>query len=193
MITRKPLALGAVLALLTIPVAAAAPASSAPGWTVDKAGSQLGFTGIGDGSEFQGNFGSWDADIHFDPAKLDASSATVTIDMGSAVTGDPSRDEPLIEPNWFSTAAFPSATFATTAITSTGPGAYVADGTLTIKGVSQAVKLPFTLAIDGDHADMTGSLTLDRNLWKIGAGAWQDHSVDPNVTVKVRISAQRAS
>ena len=192
MITRTPLAIAAALALLTIPAIAATPAASAPGWTVDKSASQLGFVGIGDGSEFQGSFGSWDADIHFNPAKLDASSATVTIDMGSAATGDPSRDDPLTDPNWFSTSVFPSATFTTTAIASTGPNAYVADGTLTIKGVSQAVKLPFTLTINGDHADMAGSLTLDRTLWGIGKGSWQDKSVDPNVTVTVKISATKA-
>ena len=87
---------------------------------------------------------------------------------------------------------FPKATFTTTAIKSTGPNAYLADGNLSIRGVSKAVQLPFTLTITGDKAAMEGSLVIDRSLWSIGAGAWQDHSVDPNVTVKVKLSATKA-
>ncbi len=65
-------------------------------------------------------------------------------------------------------------------------------GTLSIRGVSKAVQLPFTLTITGNKADMNGSLVIDRSLWSIGAGSWQDHSVDPNVTVKVKLSATKA-
>lgn len=192
MIHRKPIAAAAALALLAIPAAAAAPAASAPGWTVDKASSTLGFAGVGDGAEFAGKFGTWDAVIHFDPADLAASSAEVTIDTGSAATGEAAKDEPLPTSQWFSTGAFPTASFTTTAIKSTGANAYVADGTLTIRGVSKPVQLPFTLKINGNKAEMDGSVVIERSLWDIGTGAWQDHSVDPNVTVKVKISATKA-
>ena len=192
MIHRKPWIIGTALALLTIPAMAAAPASKAPGWTVDKAASTLGFEGVGDGSAFTGSFSSWNADIHFDPADLAASIAEVTIDTGSISTGDGSRDEALPGAQWFSTAAFPSATFTTTSITSTGSNAYVADGTLTVKGVSKPVKLPFSLTISGNKADMAGSLVIDRTQWGLGTGSWQDKSVDPNVTVNVKISATKA-
>ena len=193
MIHRKPIAAAAALALLAMPAIAAAPAAKAPGWTVDQSNSTLGFEGVGQGTGFAGTFGKWGATINFDPANLAASGAEVTIDTGSAATGDASRDEPLSSEEWFSSAAFPDATFTTTAIKSTGPNAYVADGNLSIRGVSKAVQLPFTLTINGNHADMDGSLVLDRSLWGIGAGSWQDHSVDPNVTVKVKISATKAN
>jgi len=188
---RKPLTIGATLVLLALPVAAVAPAANAPLWTVDKAASTLSFEGVGDGSAFAGSFSAWDAKIHFDPANLAASGTEVTIDTGSAATGDASKDEPLPTAQWFSTSAFPNATFTTTAITSTGANAYVAEGNLSIRGVSVPVKLPFTLSISGNTADMEGSVTIDRSLWSIGAGSWQDHSVDPNVTVKVKISATK--
>lgn len=189
---RKPLTAAVALTLLALPVAAAAPAANAPTWTVDKATSSVSFEGVGDGSPFTGKFSAWDAKIHFDPAQLAASGAEVTIDTGSAATGDASKDGELPGSNWFSTAAFPNATFTTTAISSTGPNAYVAEGNLTIRGMSVPVKLPFTLSINGNKADMAGSVVIDRNLWSIGAGAWQDHSVDPNVTVTVKLSATKA-
>lgn len=192
MTSRKPLLAGAVLALLTIPALAATPAPSAPAWTVDQAASSVGFEGVADGSAFAGKVGTWQAQINFDPTKLDASAASVTIDMASVKTGDSSRDDPMGESAWLSPAAFPQATFTTTAISSTGPNAYVADGNLTIRGVSVPVKLPFTLSITGDRAEMAGSLTLDRTLWNIGKGSWQDKSVDPAVKVNVTISATKA-
>ena len=86
MIHRKPFIAACALALLSIPAVAAAPAVSAPAWTVDKASSTLGFEGVGDGSPFAGKFGSWDAAIHFDPADLAGSSAEVTVQTGSAAT-----------------------------------------------------------------------------------------------------------
>ena len=189
---RTPAAIGLALAALAMPTAAAAPGATAAAWTVAKAASSLRFEGVAQDEAFSGSFGKWDATIHFDPANLGASQAIVTIDTASGGTGDPDKDGPLKDENWLATAMFPTATFKSDTISSTGPGAYVAEGTLTIRGVSQPVSLPFTLAIDGDNAKMQGSVTLDRNLFKIGAGAWQDHSVDPSVTVKVDLVAKRA-
>ncbi|OJW71534.1 MAG: hypothetical protein BGO57_16695 [Sphingomonadales bacterium 63-6] len=183
----------AALALLTIPAAAVGPEMAAPGWIVDPAASTLGYAGVGNSESFEGSFSKWSAQINFDPAHLDQSLAKVTIDTGSASSGDPSRDDPLREGSWFNIGAFPNATFTTNGITSTGPNAYVADGTLTIKGVSKPVKLPFTLTIDGDTAKMKGEAQIDRTEWGLGEGSWQDKSVDPNVTVKVDITATRAS
>ena len=44
----------------------------------------------------------------------------------------------------------------------------------------------------GGNAHMTGSLKLDRTAFHLGEGAWQDHSVDPKVTVSVALTAHRA-
>ena len=192
MIHRKPAIVGLALAALVLSSAAAAPTATAPGWAVDMSKSTLGFEGVAQDAAFVGKFDKWDAKILFDPDNLGASEATVTIDTASARTGDPNKDDPLKEDSWFATATFPTATFKTDKITAAGPGNYVADGTLTIRGVSQPESLPFTLAIDGDIAKMTGSLTLDRTAFMLGDGAWQDHSVEHSVTVKVDLTAKRA-
>ena len=46
--------------------------------------------------------------------------------------------------------------------------------------------------IEGDTAKMKGEAKIDRKEWGLGEGSWQDKSVDPNVTVKVDITAERA-
>ena len=187
---RLPLILGIAFAA-SIPAAAAAPSPSAQAWTVEHAGSSLGFAGVADGAAFEGTFGGWTADIAFDPANLAGSHVAVAIDMSTADSGDASRDTPLLDNNWFAVAMFPTATFETDAITANGSG-YVAEGTLTIRGHAEKVTLPFTLAIEGDTAMMNGSVTIDRSKFSLGAGSWQDKSVANEVQVKVSVTASKA-
>lgn len=192
MAIRNPAIVAIALAGVAIPSMAAAPTATAPAWTVDHATSKLSFSGVAQDAAFTGTFGSWDAKILFDPANLGASQATVTIDTATAKTGDADKDGPLQEDSWFATKMFPHATFKTTSIKSAGTNAYVADGTLTIRGVSQPASLPFTLTVSGNDAHMTGSLKLDRTTFQLGEGAWQDHSVEPQVTVNVDLTAHKA-
>lgn len=182
---------GLSLALLALPAAAQAPAPSAPAWTVDTAQSRLGFTAEADGDKFGGQFNSWDAQINFDPANLGASSAAVTIALGSVETDNSNEGGALQSDSWFATATFPNATFQTSAIRAEGSG-YVADGTLTIRDKSQPVSLPFDLAIEGDVAKMKGSLTIDRKAFGLGVGTWQDGHIAPEVTVEVSVTAKKA-
>jgi polyisoprenoid-binding protein YceI len=189
----RSLILGALaaanLALVALP-AFAAPVAS---WAVDKGTSRLGFTGAMNGQAFNGGFGRWDAQIAFDPANLAASHVTATIDMASAKTGDQTRDEALPTDDWFAIKAFPKATFTSSKITAAGPGRYVAQGNLTIRNVTRPVSLPFTLAITGDTAKMSGALPLDRSVFGVGQGQFKGgDTVALKVQVNVAITAKKA-
>jgi polyisoprenoid-binding protein YceI len=179
------------LALVALP-AIAAPAA-VPTWSVDKATSKLGFTGAMNGQAFNGGFGRWDAQIAFDPNNLAASHVTATIDMASAKTGDQTRDEALPTDDWFAVKAFPKATFTSSKITAASPGRYVAQGALTIRNVTRPVSLPFSLAITGDTAKMSGALPLDRSVFGVGQGQFKGgDTVALKVQVNVAITAKRA-
>ena len=180
----RALVLGVAAALLIAPAAEARP------YAVNKAASKLGFTGSMNGAAFNGTFSRWDATIDFDPANLPQSKASVTVDMSSAATGDGARDEALPSSDWFATSRHPRATFVTRSITRTGPNRYAAAGTLTIRGVSRPVVLPFTLAITGNTAKMSGQLVLDRTAFGVGQGQWRTGSaVATKVTVNVNLTA----
>jgi glucose/arabinose dehydrogenase/polyisoprenoid-binding protein YceI len=171
---------------------AAVAQAAATRWVVD-APSRLAFESAASGQAFEGSFGRWDADIAFDPANLAASKASVSIDIASVATGDQGRDEAAGEGTWFDLARFAKATFMTTAIRSLGGDRYVAEGTLTLRGVSKAVSLPFTLAIASDQATMAGELALNRTDFGVGQGQWQAADVVPHqVKVKIAIKAHRA-
>ena len=150
-------------------VAVAAPSfAQAPTWTVDKAKSNVGFSGKHAGKDFKGEFGEWNAAIAFDPANLAQSSAKVTFHTKSASTGDSTEDAALAEEEWLNPGKFPTATFTSTRITSAGGNNYVAQGTLTLKGKTLPVSLPFTLTINGGNATMSGTATIDRLAYEIG-------------------------
>ena len=183
------LVLAAVLALAAAPALAA----PVPTWSVDKAASHIGFEAAMNGQPFSGTFERWDAQIAFDPKNLAGSKVTATIDAGSARTGDQTRDEAMPTSDWFSVKVFPRATFTTRKITAAGPGRYVAQGDLTIRNVSRPVILPFSLAISGDAAKMSGSLPIDRSAFGVGQGQFKTGDmVALKVQVNVAITAKRA-
>jgi len=171
---------------------AASGARAAPAWTVDPAHSRLGFDSKIGGIAFSGAFRKWDASIAFDPEDLAHSTAAVAIDLASAATGDKDRDGLLPAADWFDTAHFPQARFATSTIKSVGPGRYLASGQLTLKGVTRPVSLPFTVTIQGRTATMTGAVAIDRSLFNVGAAQFSGEDVVPHaVTVRIAIVARR--
>ena len=141
-------------------------------WTVQADKSHLSFSGVQTGAPFKGSFGTWRAEIGFDPAHPEAGHAKVTIDLVSARTGDTQRDTALPQSDWFDVKHFPHATFEASAFTPKGGDAYEAAGRLTIRGVTKDVVLPFTLAIAGDSATAKGHLNLVRTAFGVGQGPW---------------------
>lgn len=181
------------LALIAAPVLAA-PAVAAPatGWTVDKSASRLGFGASMNGQGFNGTFRRWDSRIAFDPNNLAGSSVVAVIDMGSAVTGDATRDEALPSADWFSAKLFPRATFTARKFKDLKGGRYQALGELTIRGTKRPVVLPFQLTITGDVAKMHGVLAIDRRVFGVGQGQWASgDAVATTVQVNVVITARR--
>lgn len=175
-------------------VASGASAAPAPAkWAVNKSASRLAFRSAFAGQGFQGAFRRWEAQIAFDPKALAASKVVVTVDMASAATGDPTRDQALPTADWFDVRRFPTATFATTGFKDLGGGRYQALGTLTLRGVSKPIQFPFTLNIAGDQAKMTSSTSIDRSAFGVGQGQFKGADTLPfAVGLDISLVAQRA-
>jgi polyisoprenoid-binding protein YceI len=191
----------AFLAVVTAAVAfcEAALATDAPAWTVDYGKSSITFTGKQMGVPSQGKFRTFTAKINFDPSALPASSVEVTIDTGSADAGNPDIDKELKRPNWFDVQRFPTARFATAAISSKGGNAYEAAAKLTIRDVTQDVVLPVTIDIARDTANAAqlvarakGEVTISRLGFGIGQSEWRDTNIVADaVTIRIDIVARR--
>ena len=179
-----------IFALSLAAAALAAGAAGAATWTVDHAHSRLGFKGTVEGAGFDGTFRSWDAQIDFDPKALATSHVSVSVDIASAVTGDKDRDDTIPSDDWFAAKRFPKAVFTANKFVDRGAGHYEAQGELVLKGVRRPVTLPFTLAISGGVAKMTGTATLDRTAFNVGSGKWSTpDEVAKAVTVVVDLTA----
>ena len=178
--------------LLVLSLLAAAPALASD-WTVDPGKSRLGFSGTQTGTPFQGSFGTWQAEISFDPAHPEAGHAKVTIDLASARTGDTQRDTALPQPEWFDVATHPQASFTADHFVAKGGDAYEAPGKLTIRSIGKDLVLPFTLEITGDKAVAKGHLSLVRTGFGVGQGVWATGDwVALDVGVDVDLTATKA-
>lgn len=165
------------------------PAATANVWTVT--GGSLGFGVKQMGSMIDGSFGAWTAEIDFaeTPVGGEYGKARVRIDTTTLTLG--SVTDQARGTDFFDTATHPDAVFEATILPGANGKGYLAKGTLTLRGVAMPVDLPFTLDIQGDTATMTGSTTLDRRDFGMGATYQDESTVGFAVTVKVDLTARR--
>ncbi len=141
------------------------------------------------GVAVDGRFKKFDAQLSFDPAKLDTSKISFTVDMASATLGVPESDAELPKPTWFSTLKFPQATFVSSNIKALGGGKFDVAGKLSIKGQARDVVVPVAMVQTGATTVATGQLPIKRLAFKIGEGEWADTSmVADDVQVKFKFS-----
>ena len=184
----------AALLLLTVPFHAIADEEGSlneepKAWVVDKNVSVLSFTGTQTGKSFSGEFSDFEAMIILDPDNLDAASITVTVQTGSAKTGDRQRDSALPGKDWFNEKSFPSAVFEATNVIKAPDDSFVARGTLSLRGVSKEIDLPFSLQIEDGTAFAEGSVQLIRSDFGVGqgefsSGKWVGLEVDVSFMIK---------
>lgn len=178
-------------ACLFLALVLAAPAAATQ-WRVDHAKSHLGFTAQWSNEPFSGEFKRWEAEIEFDPADLAHSHAAVTVDLASELSGEAQFDQGLKGAMGFQVSKFPQAKFVATGIAAHGGNRYVAQGTLSLRGVDKTVTLPFSLTLSGDTAHMTGKAVVMRTDFGVGQGMWA--APDPvahAVTVTVDLTATK--
>jgi polyisoprenoid-binding protein YceI len=95
-------------------------------------------------SNVKGAFETFSGAISYDPEQIENSSVEFAIDVSSVDTRNEKRDDHLRSEDFFDAKSHPEMTFKSKKIRKTDDG-YVADGTLTIRGVSREVSLPFEL------------------------------------------------
>ena len=173
------------------PPSGASGAATQANWIVDYEKSEIAFSGLHEGKEFEGVFEAWTADVAFDPEALETSQVQVSVDTRTAKTGKKLYDDSLKGREWFNASQFPQATVELGDFKQTA-GGYQATATLTLKGKPVSVPLTFSLDIDGDEARLEGSATFSRKALDMGqtsdAGA---QYVADEVTVSISGRATR--
>jgi cytochrome b561/polyisoprenoid-binding protein YceI len=160
-------------------------------WIVDKSATTIAFATTFSGEAINGGFGSYSANIAFDPEQLDRSHVKVTIDLASVNSGDADRDGTLKSDAFFNVAVTPKAVYEASSFTNTDATHWGARGKLTLHGATQPLNLPFTLNIKSGVADMSGTVDLDRTAFGVGSGDWaKTDSVPAKVTVTINLKAK---
>jgi len=127
------------------PLASLAPSAfkQSGGYTTDPMHTSVGFEidhlGL---SRVQGRFTKHTGHLQVDTGDLTKSSVEFTIQTDSVDTAVAPRDADLRSPNFFEVDKYPTIAFKSTKIRKSGKG-YLADGDLTIHGVTKSISIPF--------------------------------------------------
>lgn len=146
-------------------------------WQVDAAHSTLAFTNTYQTVTYTGSFRRFTAAIDYDPADLAHAKFDVTVDITSLDTQNSERDHAALGADFFDTAKFPKAHFVTTAFRTLANGTVLADGTLTLRGITRPVVLTVRFTPHGDTAALDVTAQLKRLDFNIGTGQWADPSL----------------
>jgi polyisoprenoid-binding protein YceI len=166
--------------LFTGIVALAAPLATAQTstWAIDPAHSQIEFVvrhlSL---SNIHGRFGNLKGNIVMNDNDITKSTVQVTIDVTSLDTGVAQRDSDVKSANFFDTAQYPSATFASTSVAKKGMGLTVT-GNLTLHGVTRPVELdvegpsgPVPGMDKKPHSGYSATTTINRKDFGVGPNA----------------------
>jgi len=124
----------------------ALPADAADRWVVDKSHAHVTFMADHLGfSVVHGQFREFDADIAFDPERIEDTRVSFTIKAESIDTFWPRRDEHIRSADFLNVAEHPEITFVSTAVTRTGDSTATVTGDLTMIGETRPVTFEATL------------------------------------------------
>lgn len=137
-----------------------------------------------------GGFKRFATQMVFDPAKPEAASARIEIDLASIDAGSPEADDESAGKLWFNRNVYPKAVFTSSQIRALGGNRYEMRGTLTLKGKSRDMVVPVTFSPGKNAATFDGTFILKRLEFGIGEGMWADVATVANdVQVKFHIAA----
>jgi cytochrome b561/polyisoprenoid-binding protein YceI len=138
------------------------------------------------GTPVSGSFSDWTASIAFND-QTGLGHVDVVINLASVMLGtigDQVKGAAFLDVSTHPTARF-------SARIHPEGDAFVADGSLTLKGVEMPVRLPFQMKIDNGVADMSGHTVLDRRTWKVGDSYPDEKTVGFPVDISVSLQARR--
>ena len=153
-------------------------------WVSDSDGS-LAFEAGFEGDPLPGEFPEFT--VNFTGEAL-----TVTVNLMVSDMGDDEMNAILHDSAWFAVDKFAEARYTATDVRCDSDGSCLAQGELTLKGVSRELAVPFSFRADGDNATIEGGLELDRTDFNVGSGMWATgESIDLEVELRFDITLAR--
>ena len=184
------------LAALALVLGMRCAGAAVPSYVLDATKSTVEFQFVQAGAQNKGRFPKVTVNFSFADDSLPASHLEVTVDLAALDTGDTERDDTLRDTDLFNVAKFPQARFAATQITKSAAGTYEASGSLILRGVTRALRIPFTLKSATEQGRpvlyMAGKTLIKRLDFGVGQGDWKSTEWvgnDVTVTFNLRLLA----
>ena len=163
---------------LAIPLLLTASLASGTEFTVTRPQqSSIAFVSKQMGVPVEGGFRKFTALIAVNPAKPEAGTARINIDLGSIDAGSAEANEEVVGKAWLDAKNHPTASFVSGSVKNLGNNQYEIAGKMTIKGKTLDIKAPFTLRQESGTLVIDGQFPLKRLNYGIGSGVWGDTSV----------------
>ena len=105
--------------------------------------------------------------VIFDPNDLAGSSINTSVKVSTIDTGIELRDKDLKKEEYFDATKYPNISFVSSSISKSGSG-YQAKGTLSIKGKSKEITIPFVV----EDEVFKGQFNIDRLDFHVGEDSW---------------------
>jgi polyisoprenoid-binding protein YceI len=123
------------------------------------------------GIKTDGTIGKMEAEVKFDPGKLDASKINAVADITTINTDNDMRDSHLKSENYFDVAKYPNITMSSVSFKKKSGNNYIGQFNITIKDKTKLVDVPFTYAYTGNMALLKGSFKINRSDFGVGGGS----------------------
>ncbi|HWZ36641.1 MAG TPA: YceI family protein [Mucilaginibacter sp.] len=134
-----------------------------------------------------GSFNALQANINFDPDKLDGSTIEAMLDVKSINTDNDLRDSHLRSDEFFDANKYPAITIKSISLKHKSGDNYVGQFNLTIKNQTKQFEIPFTYTTDTSAGTFKGGLKLNRLDFNVG-GKSLVMSNEVSVSIEVQVA-----
>lgn len=142
------------------------------------------------GLDVDGHFSDLEADINFSPNHLSSSSITASVKAQTIDTGIDLRDKHLRKDDYFHVDKYPLITLQSNSFKQQKQGHYEGNFTVTIKGTSKKITVPFTFKEQNGKGVFDGSFTIDRRDFDVGGGSL---TLSDEATVHIVVQANKSN
>lgn len=156
--------------------------SMAWAFPVDVARSEIKATFKQFNAPVSGVFKKFSGDVVFDPAKPQATRASLIIQTNSFDLGDAQYNKEVAGPDWFDAQKHPQATFKITAVKPLANGLQ-GEGELTLRGVTKKLVFPVSAVVKSGVQTFSGKATILRLDFGVGQGDWSDTALVADAVV----------
>jgi len=149
--------------------------------------------------DVEGLFTRYRGEIRYDAQRPERCSVNLEVETASVFTGEPKRDESLLDPGFFDSRRVPLMKFASTKVTRTGKGEMLVAGNLTIKDTTGNIVVRVQLLGiqdipgEGRLATFQTQLVLDRRTYGVLGGPLSRTMIGNDVSIRLTLGTKRTA